>query len=383
MRGFSRALAFALALLSLVAAAPVALSAQLTIIAPDHHNRQYLLFWEALGADLFAREHVRVRVVVAERPRQAPTLLLDDANACAILPPPLYYELIARRAPVVLVANLFAGEPANLVVRAGLARTWQLSAGASLGERMAKLRGRRIGVAGGPRPRLEQLLYAADMTGADVHLQTVPGEEQNAALASGEVDAIFAHTPYLERSLVTGDGVLWVDVSRGEVPRLRNLLVHALLCGKPALRERRADIRAVLRALAQARELLRGDAQAATAALAAGLGEPVTPELARLVDLYRPALPSDLSPRTEELTASIPLFPALAERVPDDPAALAAFVENVFGEPVDAAEPAPDPWWLICIKVGAGLSAITAFAVLVLYVVERDRRRRQKQQEVK
>jgi hypothetical protein len=107
----------------------------LEVVLPDQTNRQFLLFWVAKGAGLFAAEGLDVRVQAATTPREAPDLFLREGE-CALLPPPLYYDLLRRRAPVVLVANLLAKEPANVVVRANLATELSTSSTAPLPERV-------------------------------------------------------------------------------------------------------------------------------------------------------------------------------------------------------------------------------------------------------
>ena len=62
----------------------------------------------------------------------------------------------------------------------------------------------------------------------DVEMVILRGKEQNAAFHAGEVDALYAHTPYLEQAIVQDDAVVLVDQGRGEVAVLANRQIHCL-----------------------------------------------------------------------------------------------------------------------------------------------------------
>ena len=62
----------------------------------------------------------------------------------------------------------------------------------------------------------------------DVQMVILPGPRQNDAFGKGEVDALYAHTPFLERALLTQGGVLLVNQTGGEVPALAGRTVHTL-----------------------------------------------------------------------------------------------------------------------------------------------------------
>src|SRR5439155_20024004 len=140
-----------------------------------------------------------VTLRVAPTPGEVVDLLQPDAEQVAVLPPPVYLQLIADHFSLRIVANLLQNDPINLLVRRDLAVARSLSPDAPVADRLRALAGMRIGVAPGPIARL-RALYRAYGLDADKLLTIVPlmGQEQNEAFASGNVDALYSHTPYLE-----------------------------------------------------------------------------------------------------------------------------------------------------------------------------------------
>jgi ABC-type nitrate/sulfonate/bicarbonate transport system substrate-binding protein len=355
----------------LFAAGATPTTSSLDVVVPDRENRQFLLFWVAYGAGLFREQGVDVRITSAPAPKDTPDLLLQSDAACAVLPSPMYFGLIERKAPVVLVANLLARESANLIIRTELANRFSDKRKATLAERMSLFRGKKIGVAAGPRPRLTALLDAAGLGPDDVRIEILHGDKQNEALATGKVDAIYAHTPYFERAIVSGEGALWVNTSAGEVARLDHLLVHALVCKQAAVATRADAIEKVVRALDESRKLTDKDLQRATRALAAGLGQPSSPELSTLVAVYRMALPADVRPRVADMVAGLSLFPQGQGPMQRDTASLSRFIAADLSAPMMVVVPNQrSPWWLLCLAVG-GMLLFIVFATWLGFVLAR------------
>src|SRR5262249_28674452 len=132
--------------------------------------------------------------------------------------------------PVVAFANLLRNDPINLVVHRDIVAAHGLSSESPLEDRLNALRGLKIGVAPGPITRLRVLAAAAGLNPASaITIITVPGEAQNQFFAERKVDALYAHTPYLETALTHQDGVLMVNQSAGEIPALADRQIHMLV----------------------------------------------------------------------------------------------------------------------------------------------------------
>lgn len=274
---------------------PVAAAAgvPVRVLIPDPDNLQYLSFWVAVGAGYFRDEGLAVRVVAAGAPAAASQEFLGGAADVAIVPPPQFGQLVAQVQPVVAFANLLQHEPANVVVRREIATVRGITPALPVEERVRRLRGLRIGVAPGPAARLRVLLAAAGMDAErDVELVSVPGEEQNAAFAGLRVDALFAHTPYLEEALLRQNAVLVAHLSGGELAALARLQLHALVATRAYAAAQPAALTGLARGVARAQRLVHADRPAAVGALLrAGVPGLERERAELLVSLYEPAVP--------------------------------------------------------------------------------------------
>ena len=303
----------------------------LEVLLPGRDNRQFLIYWVAEASGAFADAGVDVQTTVAPSRAGMPDLLASRPDLCAVLPVPLLSRALAQGAPLQIVATLLAGDPANLVLGSWIAS--EVAATAPVGERIAALRGKRIGLAHGPVPRLHALLAAGGLGEGDVEIRIVRGPQQADALARREIDAVLAHTPYLEQIIRGGHGRLWIHTASGEIPALADLLVHAFACGENALTGRRDAVRAAAMALQRSADLIRSRPDRAAALVGAALEQPVTEDLSLLVELYAPAVPRDLTPSPEALARSAALFPAFGERLSTDPAAVAVYIADLDHRP--------------------------------------------------
>jgi ABC-type nitrate/sulfonate/bicarbonate transport system substrate-binding protein len=291
--------------------------ADLRIIAPDSDNLQFMSFWVAKGAGYFADEGITLQVVLPEQPNQAQRLVLDGAAYCAVLPPPMYLELIAERFPWVLVANLLENDAINLVVRRTVAADRKVTSELPLKERLTKLAGLRIGVAPNPPTRL-RALFAAEGLDADREIEMVilRGRDQNEAFSDGRVDALYAHTPYLEKALVDQDAVMIVNQSRGESPKLSVRQIHALWVSKRMASAEREKVTAMVRAIARAQQLIHRDLKGTTAALLREFPDMDRRHVETIVAIYEPAIPRTPRVTAEGFKPALDLFPA-TRKAPD------------------------------------------------------------------
>ena len=281
------------------------------MIVPDGDNLQYLAFWVASGAGLFAAQGVEPRLVIPEIPAQAIASVIKGEAPVAVLPPPVYLELISDRVPVELVANLLQNDPINLVVRRSVFDARHMSASSPLRERLESLRGLRVGVAPGPPTRLRALFASVGLE-ADQVVRIVirHGKDQNDAFAHDQCDALYAHTPYLEKALDDQDAVMLVNQSAGDAPALAMRQIHALTATRDFLASHRSTVVAMVKAIAQAEALVHSDPGAAEDAVMRALPSLERRHVHTIVGLYRPAVPD--TPRVDAagLVPALALFPA-------------------------------------------------------------------------
>jgi NitT/TauT family transport system substrate-binding protein len=288
-----------------------------TIIIPDADNLQDLPFFVALGAGYFADEGLDVTVKVSATPGEVVDLLHGDADQVAVLPPPVYLQLIADHFPLRIVANLLQNDAINLIVRRSVVAAHHLPVDAAVGARLRALAGVRLGVAPGPISRL-RTLFRGEGLDVDKLLTVVPlmGQEQNDAFAAGKVDALYAHTPFLERALVEQDAVVYVNQSAGEVPALAGMMIHALVVTAPMARHKPALVQKLVHAIARAETLVHHDLATTRAAIAKALPTRAPALIERAVALYQPAVPATPAVTAALLRRAVTFFPA-SKRVPD------------------------------------------------------------------
>ena len=288
------------------------------IEVPSAKNLQFFALWVAIGSGAFKAEGLQPQILVAPSPRLTGEMLFAGKADVALLPPPMFLGMMAENKPVRLFASLLANEPINLVVRKDVAEGRRISAAVSLRERLLALRGARIGLASEVRPRLRALYAAAGMDPEkDAQLIVVPGPEQVQALADKRVDALFAHTPYLETAIVQYRAMLLVGTSKGEIEALRDGQVHALATTRDLVSAKPELIAAVARAITRAERLVHSDQKATVDALiASGAAKPDRRFTEAIAAIYAPAIPDTPRLSLGGIERDAKLYPA-HPRAPD------------------------------------------------------------------
>jgi len=304
------------------------------VVVPEPSNLQLLAFWVAKGAGYFADEGIAIDVKSGESPALAQSLYTQGAAPFAVLPAPDFERLIAEGFSFELVANLLANDPIDLVMKRATAAAHGVDRAMPLADRLRSLRGIKLGVAPHPRARLTTLFASQGLDAnalLDVHV--LRGDEQNGAFTAGEVDALYAHTPFLERAILDDDAIVVVDQSGGEVPALANRQIHALVVTRAfAAREPRV-VASMVHAIARAEALVHADPNAATDAVLHAIRKFDRAHVAKLVELYAPAVPATPAVSAEKITRELAFYPS-GDPAPDlSKIDLAPFVYRVTAAP--------------------------------------------------
>jgi NitT/TauT family transport system substrate-binding protein len=299
-----------LCLLALTIAAPPMTTIRVGL--PERDNLQYAAFLVANGAGFFKEEGIALELIVANTPGEVEDLVRDKKADAFVLSPPMYLRLFSERAPIVLVANLLANDGINLVVREDVA----MPKTKTMRERVAALKGKKIGVAPGPRPRLLAVLLLAGLRLDDVQVVTVAGDSQNLLLGEKGIDALFCHTPYLERALVDQKAQLYINASAGDVPSLAGRQIHGLFVTRKFLDDDEDRVEAMVRAIGKALRLIRNEPKKAVDALLADLPSLDRKKVEVLIAIYKRAMPETPKVSVELIKKELPFFPA-HNKVPD------------------------------------------------------------------
>lgn len=306
---------------------------------PD--NLQWLNFWVAQGADYFSDEGLNVSLVFPQRHGGGSQYLVHGKADVALMSRPKYLNAIGKGQPVVVFANLFRNDPINLVVQGDVAKQRQISIGEPLAERLEKLRGLKVGVAPGPPTRLRVLLVSVGMNPeTDIEMVIVPGPEQNRWFGDRRVEALYAHTPYLETALVDQGAVLVVNQSAGEVRALSGRQIHALVTTRDYAKKYPEVLVRMCRAIYRAQHLIHSDPEAAAGAvLESGVKLDAPEGLSTIVGLYAPAVPDTPAVSADLAYRELELFPehkAAPDLTLDE---IAAHVDNRYAEEAVTGKP--------------------------------------------
>lgn len=298
-------------------AAPPA-TRSIAVTVADKENLQHAPFWIALYGGFFAKRGITVKPAALGRPRE---LLQANGPAweAAILPPPIFLQLIADDGSgdrVRLAATLMRGDPLTLIVRKAIADGLPpLDPKADLATRLRALTGRKVAVAPGPLSRLRALWASAKVPlDESKQLQIVAGPDQNATLHAGTIDALLAHTPYVERALLAGDATAWFTIGDKPLPPLGVREGHALVVKKALVDADPQLVLDMVKSLDDARAWLKTHRAEAAALLAKQWPDRPTAELDLGLTLLESTWPSSSDPSVDGLLNELALFPASQQR---------------------------------------------------------------------
>ena len=128
---------------------------------------------------------------------------------------------------------------------------------------------------------------------ATKHLITVEwGGTRQQAFAGNPIDALYAHTPFLEKALVEQGAVLLVNQSRGDIPELAGLAGHALVTTRQFAAAKPDVVLALTRGVYRAQQLIHADLKASADALfRSGVPGLERRHVETLLPIYQPAIP--------------------------------------------------------------------------------------------
>jgi ABC-type nitrate/sulfonate/bicarbonate transport system substrate-binding protein len=275
-----------------------------------------LNFWVAYGAGCFRDQGLDVELVIPPSPDYAVEYLHTGKAVAGVLPSPLFLlDLHTAEPPLVLLANLLRNDPINLVVRKDFAAERHLSAQMPLVERLKGLRGARIGIAPNPPTRLDELFGLANMKEkTDFEVVVLRKQAQVTEFREGRIDALYAHTPYLEEVLANDGAVLLVNQSSGEVARLADRQIHVFAATRQFVDSNPDQVHRLVAAIAAAQQIVHTDQARTFECVRTLFPDRSADQLRIILGLYTPAVPERPDVSQAGLERALELFPA--NRVP-------------------------------------------------------------------
>lgn len=192
-----------------------------------------------------------------------------------------------------LIAALLRNDACNLIVQKKQLERRGLDGSAidstALGVRLDALRELRLGYVGTSAQHVTALLGER---ATRVRLVELDEGSADGAFASGDVDGLFAPSPWAERAMLSADGALLVHASRehagGELP-----LLDAAVATRAFVQSDEARLDAFVKAIALAEQLVHDERSAAVHALVEARPSADRALLEAAVLLYEPAVPRD------------------------------------------------------------------------------------------
>ena len=287
------------------------------VSVPTADNLQFMSFWVALGAGFFNDEGLDISIESPPKAGGGDQFLFEGRADVGVFPPPQYLNLIGQEQPLLIFANILQNESLNLVVAKDIVDQLQISANAPLTERLEATRGLRVGVAPGPITVLRTLYKSVGLDiDSDIEAIVMNPESENEAFGEGEVDALYAHSPFLERALVDQGAVMIVNQSAGEVPEVSFQLIHAMATTQSYAAANPDVLVALSRGLYRAQQLIHRDQQATADALMEAVEGLGPRRLQTIIQIYEPAIPQSPVVSVEGVVRILDRFPE--HRTPPD-----------------------------------------------------------------
>ncbi len=201
----------------MASATAMAQDTKLTIALSSFSIGQGLSFIAQEGG-FFKRERLDVTLLDARSGAGAIQAALSGSVELATGSLDSTLNATAQGKMVYVPLRLYSGLPGYLVVTKKLAAAAKLPANASVMDRLKALKGATIASPSQSSTFTVMVKQAAEVAGVNVTVTYVANDGMVAALATGHVDGIIVSSPFAERAVAQGAGVLWVDGPRGEFP---------------------------------------------------------------------------------------------------------------------------------------------------------------------
>lgn len=179
---------------------------------------------------------------------------------------------LSKGQPLLSFAAVMTEFASNLVMQGDLARERGIGAASPVADKVAALKGLKVGITA-PGSATDQILrYLLQKQGIqpdrDVTVIPVGGSgPMIAAFSQKRIDAFVLSSPTAETAVVKHGGVMLINFSRGEYEPIAGILYMSLIAKKDWLEQNSETAVAVCRALARAERLINEKPQEAKAAI--------------------------------------------------------------------------------------------------------------------
>lgn len=163
---------------------------------------------------------------------------------------------IAAGRDIVNVYNFFSRNLIGLVLSADAAKRTGVAPDAPLNERLAALKGMKIGMT---RPgsltdkQIRHLINLGGLSDGDVQIVAIGGPPNLlSAMNQGAIDGFVISVPHYEIAVKRQNAVVWVDNTRGDDPSIDPFMMESLLITREYAQAHPETVRAMVRAMSRA-----------------------------------------------------------------------------------------------------------------------------------
>jgi len=169
-------------------------------------------------AGLFTRNGVNLRIVVMDSGNAAITALIAGSAQFAASGPGEALTARARRQPIVIVANIYRGLSASVIIAKSIADKSGVRPDAPLRDRLKVLDGLSVAEPSATSAYVAPVKGAADAAGVTIKLVYMTQPAMVAAIDAGAIQAMVAGAPFWGPVIAKGTGVLWISGPKAEFP---------------------------------------------------------------------------------------------------------------------------------------------------------------------
>ena len=178
---------------------------------------------------------------------------------------------------VMSFASLMNQYASNVVIKADIAKKNGVTDKSTLDEKVKALKGLKIGITspGSGSDKLVRVLLEKAGLKPDSDVQLVPLGENSAMMSAfkqNKIDAFALSSPTAETAVAEGNGMLLINLSKGEVPELNGICYISLVANKDSLQKNPELYKKVYHAITKAEEFTAKDKAGAKEVLKKHLG---------------------------------------------------------------------------------------------------------------
>lgn len=246
----------------------------------------YTPIYVARAKNLFKMEGLDVDVVITGGGAKATAALLGGSAQVAAAAFINAVDSARSGKPLIAFAALMDQYANKFVIRKDIARQKGITEQSPVDDRIAALRGLKIGITSAGSATDDILRYVLSQKNLDPErdVEIIALRASGAALAAlkrGQVHAILFPSPAPDQAIADGDAVALLDLSKGELPAFRGFLHMVLITTKENITREPQVLTAVTRAIWRAQEFIQKD-RAGTKAILQGFFRETDP---RTLDL--------------------------------------------------------------------------------------------------